>query len=621
MIKRDPQAPSSTGREVDDGGFLDDFSEEAPLPELPGFEVLRRLDSGGQGAVYSAYQISTERRVAIKVLRESSGSTKLKEERLRREARFLSRLHHPNIITIHDIGTANNQVYLVTDFIDGVPIDDHVNLAAANVREIVELIVKVCDAMAVAHASGVIHRDLKPQNIVVDDNNQPYVLDFGLAQSLEENLPRLSETDAVVGTVEYLPPERIMGHHPDTRSDVYALGLILYECLADRLPFEGENRAAMLHAIVYDEPVPLRRAAAGEKLNPNTTPAHLSRDLESVVMKAIARDVTDRYQSAADLAADLQRFLNDEPVLARSTSTGYMLRRVLRRYRIHVSAAAVILVVLVGSLLAVTTALKRTEQAYSDTLLALEMAGLMQSGEDERVGGRTESAVESYRAAIALCRNADTSSSDVRERLMAAHSKLATLYYDQNKLEEGRPHADRAIEIAFADTPYADTPEWRIRRAYAINIRGRTAWLEGAYESAARDFLLAADMLAEFGRHYAEAVARISAGKALAKAGRTEDAFAQYKRATTAFERADAVEALGYYGSIAYSTAQGETAGWYHRRKTLEDVERAVNLYRSAIERVEALDGAQCDRNALDLLDGLRTNLDKAEHLLSRLRS
>jgi len=615
MIERDAEAPSSAGEADEEGGFADAPSG-APLPELPGYEVLRRLDSGGQGAVYSAYQANTGRRVAIKVLRESGGDTRLKEERLRREARFLSRLHHPNIVTIHDVGTANNQVYLVTDFIDGVPIDDHVNLNAATIREIVEVVVKVCDAVAVAHASGVIHRDLKPQNIVVDENNQPYVVDFGLAHSLEDNLPRLSETDAVVGTVEYLPPERISGHHPDTRSDVYALGLILYECIADQLPFVGDNRAAMLHAIVYEEPLPLRLAAAGDKLNPNTASSKLSRDLESVVMKAIARDVHERYQSAADMAADLRRFLNDEPVLARSTSTGYMLRRILRRYRVHVTAACIVLVMLIGSLVAVTSAWQRTAQMLHETLTALDMAGLLEYGENDRIGGRVEAAIRNFESAIALCEKSDSDARVVRDRLWAAHQRLAELYFSEGRTDEARPHAQRTVDIAFADTPYANTPEWRSRRAYAVMARGKIALYDQEYDRAGADFTTAASEFASLDDLAHVAWAHSRAGEAVSKGGSCAEAHQHFTAAIAIYQQLLEENTASVDLVVHYAGTEGRLASCYHRGKTPGDTQAAIALYRSAINRLEALNEGDRNRDVTSLLAKLHTNLAKAERLL-----
>jgi len=609
MIDRHEERWAPAGRELESDP-VSAHGDGSRLPDVEGYEVLRRLDAGGQGSVFLAYQNNTGRRVAIKLLRDIGGDQAMRRERLRREASFLSRLHHPNIVTIHDIGECDGQLFLVTDFIDGVPIDDFVNLQGASVREIVELIVKVCDAIAVAHTAGVIHRDLKPQNIVVDQNSQPYVVDFGLAQSVDDVLPRISEADAVVGTVEYLPPERIAGHHPDTRSDVYALGMVLYECIADRLPFAGNNRAAMLHAIVYDDPLPLRKASAGDKLNPHTTPAHISKDLEAVVLTAMTRDLKSRYQSAADFAEDLRRYLANEPVLARTTSTGYMLRRLLRRYRVHVSAAAMLLVMLVVSLVVTISAWRTTAEKASQFQAAYNMAAAQNISDFERGKSQAQTAIENLDAALRVADQLEQTSPIVELQLYNTHYRLADLYLAEGQLGEARAHAEAAFNLAprLLASGIGNT-----QSASSLYLRGKIALKERRFEDAVASLLpaineferIAHDPPDAYPYEFQIANVSIRAATALVKAGRPEEAYSHYARALEL--RQALVERSPDNVDFAMRLADAELhlAVWHVNRGTADDAKLALAHCANGLARLDAIAPARLT----DYGKGIRTTL------------
>ena len=212
-------------------------SQLARMPNIAGYHVLRRIDAGGQAAVYAAESNSTGRLVAVKVLHDPAAA-----KRLEREARFLSSLSHPGIVTILDAGRDGDCVYLVTDFIEGIPIDDHINLEGCGVDAVVELLIDACEAVSAAHATGILHRDLKPANILVAEGRRSYIVDFGLAAEEDTGRNSSSSSGSIVGTVDYCPPERLRGAPADFRGDVYALGMVLYECLADNLPYRVETR-------------------------------------------------------------------------------------------------------------------------------------------------------------------------------------------------------------------------------------------------------------------------------------------------------------------------------------------------------------------------------------------
>jgi len=625
MIDRHEDPVASTCDDSDRASFESDESAVA-LPEVNGYDVLRCLDLGGQGSVFLAYQRNTGRRVAIKLLRDVGGNRDLRRERLRREATFLSQLHHPNIVTIHDIGESKGQLFLVTDFIDGVPIDDFVNLQGASVREIVELVVKVCDAMAVAHTAGVIHRDIKPQNIVVDQNSQPYVVDFGLAQSVDDSLPRISEADAVVGTVEYLPPERIAGHHPDTRSDVYALGMVLYECIADRLPFNGNNRAAMLHAIVYDEPIPLRKASGGDKLNPNTAPGHISRDLEAVVLKALRREIKDRYQSTTELADDLRRFLADEPVLARTSSTGYMVQRLLRRYKIQVSVAALLLIMLVVSLGMTISAWRTTERRASEWQALYNMQAAQSISDFERGKRQDETAINSLKAALDVAAAIKHPSPMVQLQQYNTHYRLADILLSQGKLPDARNQVDKAVELA---PKVLESGMGHSQTASSLFLRGKIATEEGRYDDAVSSYNASIADFEQLARNppddypYEFQIANVSvrAAQALEKANRPEEAYNYYERARKL--RTALAEESPKNANYVMRLADVELllAEWHVRRGGTDNLKRAVTLCEQGLSRLTVLGKENLSRSGQATQNKLKKTREEAQNAMAKRKS
>lgn len=625
MIGRHEDPLAST-RDDSERALLRPARIASNLPEISGYDVLRCLDLGGQGSVFLAYQGNTGRRVAIKLLRDVGGNRGQHRERLRREATFLSQLHHPNIVTIHDIGESNGQLFLVTDFIDGVPIDDFVNLQGASVREIVELVVKVCDAMAVAHTAGVIHRDIKPQNIVVDQNSQPYVVDFGLAQSVDDSLPRISEADAVVGTVEYLPPERITGHRPDTRSDVYALGMVLYECIADCLPFDGENRAAMLHAIVYDEPIPLRKASGGDKLNPNTAPGHISRDLEAVVLKALARDLKDRYQSATELADDLRRFLAAEPVLARTSSTGYMVQRLLRRYKVQVSAAALLLIMLVVSLGMTLSAWRTTARKASEWQALYNMQAAQSISDFERGKRQDETAINSLKAALDVAAAIKHPPPLVQLQQYNTHYRLADIFLSRGNLRDARYHVDKAVELA---PKVLASGMGHSQTASSLFLRGMVAAKEGRYDDAISSYnasiadfeRLARDPPNDYPYEFQIANVSVRAAQALEKAKRPAEAYKYYERARKL--RAALAKDSPNNANFVMRLADVELllAEWHVRRGGTDNLKRAVTLCEQGLSRLNVLGKENLSRSGQATQNKLKNTREEAQNAMTKGKS
>ncbi len=288
----------------------------AVRPQLERYRVMRVLGEGGMGTVYEAEQDNPRRAVALKVIRAGLASDLLLK-RFAREAEILGRLHHPGLAQVYDAGIAENgQPYFAMELIAGAPLDQYARDRALDVPGRLVLVARVCDAVQHAHDGGVVHRDLKPGNILVEPSGQPKVLDFGVARAVDAGLTTGggSHTDAgqLIGTLRYMSPEQASGDPSaiDQRCDVYALGVILYELLADRLPYRLDGLPLPEAVRVIREQDPSRLGAFDGRLRG---------DVETIVAKALEKDRTRRYASAGDLAADIRRHLNNEPSLARAT--------------------------------------------------------------------------------------------------------------------------------------------------------------------------------------------------------------------------------------------------------------------------------------------------------------
>jgi len=301
------------------------------------YRVIRLLGEGGMGTVYEAEQQEPCRIVALKVIRPGLATP----ERLRRfkhESQALGRLQHPGIAQIYEAGTADAgfgpQPWFAMELVRGPSLEKYVETHPMNTRQKLALMARICEAVHHAHQRGLIHRDLKPGNILIDEAGQPKILDFGVARVTEgeANLTLQTEVGEIVGTLAYMSPEQVLGDplEVDTRSDVYSLGVILYEILAGRPPYNVRGRQVheAAHTIREVDPASL----SGISRN-------LRGDVETIVCKALEKDKTRRYASAAALEGDIQNFLCDEPILARPPSASYQLGKFARRHRVAVGVA------------------------------------------------------------------------------------------------------------------------------------------------------------------------------------------------------------------------------------------------------------------------------------------
>ena len=367
------------------------FRAVPPQPEtlsepLGDFRIVREIGRGGMGVVYEAYQLSLGRRVALKVLPFASGLDTKQLQRFKTEAHAAAQLHHTNIVPVYAVGTERGVHFYAMQMIDGRPLDavirerrgdtgepdgeTTVNLKAGSTREALtnptptsragssreshrtaaRLAEQVATALEYAHDNGVVHRDIKPANLLLDGKGNVWVTDFGLAH-VSADLGQ-TRTGDVFGTLRYMSPEQAAGKRLliDHRTDVYSLGATLYELLTLRPIFPGQDRQGVLHAILHDEPQSL-------KSHDRTIPV----ELETIVLKAIAKSPLDRYTTAGEMAADLRRFLEDRPIAARRPSMIDRSRKWIRRHPAYFRAAIVFLLFSVV-VLAVTTGVIAREQ-------------------------------------------------------------------------------------------------------------------------------------------------------------------------------------------------------------------------------------------------------------------
>ena len=323
------------------------------------FELLQLLGEGSHGMVWLARQSHPRRKVALKILKGTLADPQL-ESRFFREVELLAMLEHPGIARLYESGsvtTATGNVHwLAMEYVEGRTLQDWASSRPAP-RHCVALLVQLCQAVHFAHTRGVVHRDIKPSNILVDADNHPHIIDFGIAAALDRSdLTRMTVAGSVLGTLPYMSPQQLDGSQPsDPRWDVYALGAIAYELLGGQLPHPGLTTAVSLLAAmkILDAapPVPLGRISRENR-----------GDLETVVMKAIAREQDDRYGSAAEFANDLQRWQQGLPVSASPPGTFHLLRLFVRRHRaLAWSGAAIAATLMLATVVSVHMAMAEAD--------------------------------------------------------------------------------------------------------------------------------------------------------------------------------------------------------------------------------------------------------------------
>jgi eukaryotic-like serine/threonine-protein kinase len=364
---------------------------------VAGYDIIRQIRRGGQGVVFEAVQRSTGRAVAIKWMRDGSFAGAGDRMRFEREVHVLAQLNHPNIVTIHDSGvTPTGDNYFVMEYIAGFPLDEHVERIGskselphpAQWRGILSLFRKVCDAVHTAHLRGIIHRDLKPSNIRVDERGEPHVLDFGLAKVVDQptglggpmdessqlahrlgGAAEFTQSGQFIGSLPWASPEQVEGRTEliDIRTDVYSLGVMLFQTLTGRFPYPvlGHIREVMDH-ITRTAPTP-----------PCHIRSALDDEIETIVLKCLAKEPERRYQSAGELSRDLDRYLAGDAIEAKRDSIHYVLRKQLRRYRVPLGIAAAFILLVIAGLVASLYLWRQARDEASKSRAALDFVAEM----------------------------------------------------------------------------------------------------------------------------------------------------------------------------------------------------------------------------------------------------
>jgi serine/threonine protein kinase len=340
----------------------DDFSTRAIPPEeiaeadkpdfakslesmIGGYEIVEEMPRGGQAAVYMAVHTATKTNVAIKVLLPTLLASARARYYFEREAELIASLNHPNIVSIRDSGIIHQQYYFVMQFIEGQPLERYVHSEKLSFRETVMLFNKVCAAISYAHQQGVIHRDLKFANILVDQRGEPHILDFGLAKAvgLSEETPDravATMTGQLAGTLSTMSPEQAAGRPDliDVRTDVYSLGIMLYHMLTGQYPYEVAGSTLQV----------LQNIQNTEPLRPRHIIHKFDSDVEAILLTALEKDPAKRYQSVAELKSDIENWLDGRPIRVKSISTAYLLRKIIARHRYTSTVAALLLLIIIS---------------------------------------------------------------------------------------------------------------------------------------------------------------------------------------------------------------------------------------------------------------------------------
>ena len=472
-------------------GLVGDAPKEAMPARIGGYRVIRLLGRGGMGVVYEAEQDSPTRRVALKVMRSwPSGNARI---RFQHEAELLARLQHPGLAQIYEVGSAvvggMTVPFFAMELVRGEPLDRHVREHRLDLRDRLELIAKVGDAVHHAHQKGIVHRDLKPANVLVDERGDPRVLDFGVARAIDPDLEletMRTEVGQLVGTLSYMSPEQAAGESTeiDSRSDVYSLGVVAFELLSGRLPHATEGRSLLdVMQSIRDDEVPLLggldRALRG--------------DVETIVAKALSKEKERRYASAHELASDIRRCLSHEPIAARPATVTYQLAKFARRRRGLVVGAAAVVMALVLGLAGTVHGLLRAEREREDAERRLRQSSavldfqsrMFATADPTGEGIQVEDMLD--RAVLMV---ANASEDPVEEA--AFRSMLGRAYAGLGLWEKAEPFLAAAIEVFDRELGSSDLQalEARTRLAGLLGQVGRfedaERLLEGLIERARR---------------------------------------------------------------------------------------------------------------------------------------
>ncbi len=422
------------------------------------YRILQPIASGGMGTVYEATQEHPRRTIALKVIRAGQVSASI-QRRFEYEAQVLGSLQHPGIAQVYEAGEhaaspTLRVAFIAMEYVAAArPLVEYAAATGLSLRDRIDLMARVCDAVQYAHQKGVIHRDLKPGNILVDASGHPKIIDFGVARAMNSDIAAVTQQTTagqLIGTLRYMSPEQCEGdsNKIDTRSDVYSLGVVLYELLAGRLPYDLSSSSVVSVPRIICEMPPLK---------PSTVVESLRGDIETVVLKTLEKEPRHRYQSAGDIAADLRRWLANEPIHARQPSAVYQFRKFARRNRPLVAGVAVAVLALVAGTVGTTwQAFRATHQRdlARDAQIASDKDKAAAISEAETSRRITEFFEELL--ASADPETAQGKAITVHELVDRASADIGNSLSDQPKVEAGVRAALGKTYIGLGDYPKAE---------------------------------------------------------------------------------------------------------------------------------------------------------------------
>ncbi len=588
------------------------------FPIIDGYDLVRAAGKGGMGVVYEAIQLATGRRVAIKLLPEAALASELARTRFAREVEVVARLQHPGIVPILDSGVRKGLYFYAMDFVDGEPLDAVMPPGKSDARKAAQMMCEICDSVDYAHQRGVLHRDLKPGNVLVDKQGKPHLLDFGLAKQTGESSSSPLQTGVTIsgagqllGTVAFMSPEQAAGNadQASVRSDVYSLGVMTYLLMTGKLPISMNGSLREVLTWIAD-----REPTAPSKIKPE-----LGKDIDAILLKSLEKNPDRRYATAGELAADLRRWLADEAILARPVSTQERSVRWVRKNKTltgTIAAATLALVVVSATLItrivqernranaAAIEAVENATRAEKNAEQAIANAERARQNEEEAKKNERKSS-ESLKLIRGILDPASLDSPDVtlREVInvgMAQIEKtppdnpeteavirevMASVYRKLGRYGQAKVNAERALELRRAGASGATLATDPAASADAIHNLAAISWWLRDYERALPLYEESLRIRRQLytGDHRDVALSMAHLGACYMGLERMDEAFPLYQDALEMRRR--------LFGDESEPVAQSlnNLAKWYSER---EEFDKSEEYSRRALAIVEKVRGA-----------------------------